>query len=1127
MNFSAYWYKRLFLLSPAFKKRIILRIKLIAIVSLAACMHIYAKGFSQNVSISRNNISLEKLFKKLQDQSGYIFWYESKLLDGRPGVNVHLKDVGLESALGIILEELPLTYQIVDNAVIIKEKKDSGLKPQSLEHGNEKDVVQMPVSGTVRSEQGELLPGVSVVVKDSKQGTMTDEMGAFSLSVTGDDVTLVFSSIGYRTTEVELGNRTNIDVTLYADVQQLNEIVVVGYGTAQKKDLTGSVVRANVEEFRESPNISILQSLQGTVPGLNVGAITRAGTNPGMTIRGRTSISGSNTPLVILDGIIYRGNLVDINPNDIESVDILKDASAAAIYGSQASNGVVILTSKTGKGYRKPIVEYNVSYTRQEVSNKAMLPEDGAGFIRKIGDRFLTESRIGDDMLTMNPEWDPTTQFFGTEILEGYQNGVETNWWKLLTKEHPYIQNHNVSVGGKSEFSSYFFSLGYTDQQNVVLNDTYERYSFRVNLESNVSDWFKVGIQSFLSLNDYSGVSPSIENIVGMPPQASYVDENGEYILQPYRGILNPFLQMDQEDLDRRSNLFGNIYANIDVPFIKGLSYRFNLSQNSIVGKSFNFNPYAQNFTGTGSKSNSSQYLMTADNILSYQRTFGDHSVNGTLVYGVEKRTFESTTARSTLYDNPVLGYNNLSAGQAGLHVANSSGWKETSLYTMLRLGYIYKDKYIFTGTVRRDGFSGFGEDNKFGVFPSAAVAWRLSEEEFLKSNAPSVDDLKLRISYGLNGNRTVGRYQTLAKTESSVALGYLFGDGADAEFGQQISSLANSELKWESTKSLNVGLDFALLHNRLHGSVEVYWANTFDLLYNINIPEINGFTNTPMNIGKLGNWGQELSLTGSPLRNTNLKWDVTVNFSRNRNKVLSILGLDNDGDGKEDDLISSKIFIGHPYGVAYDFNITGMWQLEDYHAGTIPDGFTYGTYKVEDINGDGAYTADADRKIIGYSDPSHRFSVMNNVRYKGWELRFFINSIQGGKKYYYGKPGGSLPNPDNIYKSNMFNFDYWTPENPDARYRQLGYYTVAMGAGFSPYIQRSFVRLQDVTLAYNLPTNLLGKVKISQAKVFINGKNLLTFSDWDGWDPETGTGLNPDAYPLLRGYSIGLNVQF
>ena len=983
------------------------------------------------------------------------------------------------------------------------------------------------VTGTVSDETGMGFPGVRIMIKGTSTGVLSLIDGKYTINVPNNSAVLEFSFIGWATQDVIVGNRTVINIILKEDVQHLEEVVVIGYGTQRKKDLSGSVVRANLDAMEESPNVNLLSALQGLAPGLNIGAVTQAGQNPSISIRGRNSINGTSTPLIVLDGIIYRGDLIDINPNDVESIDVLKDASAAAIYGSQASNGVILITSKTGNaGSPKPTITYSSTFSLQEVSNKDMLPVDGAGFLKKIADRYLSESRIGADMLTMNPDWDPTTHFYGSEILGGYQNGVETNWWKLLTNKNPYIQNHNINVTGKTDQSSYFFSLGYTDQQNVVVNDTYKRYSFRINLDSKITNWMKVGIQSFLSLNDLSGVSPSIGNLVGLPPQVPYQDSEGNYVLQPYRGTLNPFLQMDQQDLDKRMNLFGNIYLDIDIPFVKGLNYRLNYSQNLINARRYNFNGYAQTFRGEGYKRNTNTYSYTVDNILSYRRSFGPHAVNGTLVYGVEERKREETEARARIFDSHLLGYNKLAMGQADQQTATSEAWQEASLYAMLRLGYVYNDRYIFTGTVRRDGFSGFGSNEKFGIFPSAAVAWRISQEKFMEP-VSFIYDLKLRLSYGTNGNRTVDRYQTLARIESTIGNGYLYGDKAPAELGQRVNALANNDLKWETTNSFNYGIDYSLFSNRVFGSIDGYVSKTHDLLYNINIPRMNGFTTIPMNIGKLKNTGIEIAVTGVPVKKKDLTWTVTGNFSLNRNEVVSILGQDNDGDGKEDDLVSNKIFMGHPYGVCYDYNIIGMWQVADHVAGIIPAGFTYGTYKVEDIDGSGTYTADKDRKILGYQDPSYRFSILNTLKYKDFELKFFINSIQGGKKYYYGQPGSSVPNPDNVYSSNMFDFDYWTPENPDARYKQLGYYTVALGESFSPYIQRSFVRLQDVTLSYNIPRSFLNKIKINRARVYVNGKNLLTISDWDGWDPESGSGLSSGSYPVLRSYSIGLNVEF
>ena len=1077
------------------------------------------------VKIEQNNISVKQLIKEIESQTDYLVVFRNQDVDVDKIISFKKTSAKATDLLEEMCRNANINYVFASNYITLSKK-------QAREELGKKKV-----TGIVTDAKGEPIIGANVVETGTTNGIITDIDGRYSLEV-DENATIQFSFIGYLSQSVSVKGKSIVDVKLVDDMQALDEVVVVGYGTAKKSDLAGSVVRADLGTLQESPNISLGSALQGVVPGLNVGAVTEAGKDPDMSIRGRTSISGGNSPLIVLDGIIFRGNMVDINMNDVESIDVLKDASAAAIYGSEASNGVILITSKTGKVMSKPTIEYSGSFSYQQPTNKDMFPEGRDGFLRKIADRFLEESRTGDDMLSANPNWDVTKHLMDGNTLAGYTNGTETDWWGLLTKEMPYIQNHNLSVRGKNELSSYYFSMGYTDQQNLIINDTYRRYNVRVNMDTKITDWLKVGVQSFFTVSDYSGTAPSLETVVGLPPIVAVMDENGEYIKEPYKNTTNPLLQIQQDDVNKRYNLFGNFYADVDIPFVKGLNYRMNFSQNLIEGKEYNYNALGQNYTGSASKKNTSQYNWTVDNIVSYKRTFGKHAINATFVYGVEKRQYEETKAGAVNFSNGILGYNKLQAGQSDLQTAQSGAWQESSLYTMLRAIYSFNDRYIFTGTVRRDGFSGFGKDHKFGVFPSGAFAWRISEEDFFKDRVDWMENLKLRLSYGSNGNRTVGRYQTLAQLGSGAGsvkigdvtydAGYLFGDGASAEQMQWITALSNADLKWETTNTFNMGVDFSALNGRVFGNVDYYVSQTNNLLFNIDIPQINGLEKIPTNIGKLKNHGVEFSVTGVPVQTKDFSWDVTFNFSRNRNKVVSILGIDADGDGKEDDLVANKIFIGKPYGVKYDYNIIGMWQLADKHNGLIPEGFEYGTYKVEDVNNDGKYTADQDRKIIGYEDPAYRFSIQNSFRYKNWELKVFINSVQGGKKYYYGQPASSVPNPDNIYQNNLFNFDYWTPENPDARYRQLGYFSQALGGyTFSPYVQRNFVRLQDVTISYNVPASWLKKFNVNRLKAYVSGKNLLTFTDWDGWDPETGAGLDSSKYPVMRSYSVGLNLEF
>jgi TonB-linked SusC/RagA family outer membrane protein len=1105
------------------KQKVLRIMKLTAIIYFVCLMQVSATVYSQatKFNFKADNDQIIDVLKKIEESSNFRFFYQNEQVDVERRVSVNANNLTVEQILDKIFAGQGISYKVMEDYLILLTPGSNN--SETVTHTVSSLQQQKTASGKVTDSNGQPLPGVTVVIKGTTQGTVTNANGEYTLANITGDATLQFSFVGMKTKEVLVGSQSQINISLEDDIIGLDEVVAIGYGSMKKSDVTGSVVRADLSRLQESPNISIGQSLQGTLPGLNVGAVTTAGSDPFISIRGRNSLSGETSPLIVLDGIIYRGSLVDINPNDIESIDVLKDASAAAIYGSQASNGVMLITSKSVKTMSKPIIEYSGSYTLQESTNNKMRPMDREGFLQLIADRFLEESRTGSDLLQPNPDWDVSKHLMDANAVNGYLAGVDTDWWEMGTKDHPYIQMHNLSIRGRSELSNYYMSIGLTDQQNLVINDTYKRYNVRMNLDSKVTNWLRVGAQSFFTLSDWSGIASLGSSL---PPVTPAVDaETGEYIIYPYKGNLNPTLARQQDNLDKRYNFFANFYTDVDIPFVKGLNYRLNFSQNLIMDKDFTFNPWGAELLGSGNKRNDSQYSWTADHILTYKQTFGKHDINSTLVYGVEKREWERTNAEGSDFSNDVLGYNYLGAADAARQVISSDAWKESSLYAMLRLGYTYNSRYSFTGTIRRDGFSGFGKNDKFALFPSVAAAWRLSEENFIKDNFEWIDNLKLRLSYGSNGNRTVGRYQTLAKMSSTNA--YLYGDEAPAEKGIYLNAMANDNLKWETTKAFNVGLEFSVLNRRLWGDIEYYRSNTSNLLYDVNIPVMNNnISSIPTNIGKLANHGVELTITGTPVKTKDFSWDVTFNYSLNRNEIKRILGIDNDGNGKEDDLVASKIFIGHPYGVCYDFEQIGMWQMADYQAGIIPEGFTYGTYKVRDINEDGKYTAADDRTILGYTDPSYRFSIENVFRYKNWELKAFINSIQGGKDYYYAQPANVLANPDNIYQNNIFKWDYWTPENPNARYRQIGFFTPALGHTYSPYIQRSFVRLQNLTLSYRFPSAMLQKVGINNFKLYLTGTNLFTITDWDGWDPETGSGLGGD-YPLLRTYSLGINFDF
>ena len=991
------------------------------------------------------------------------------------------------------------------------------------------------ISGQVRDlTEGTELPGVNILVKGTSVGTITDVEGNFTLSAPADAETLVFSSVGYETLEVPIDNRSTIDVNLSPDIQSLSEIVVVGYGTQKREDVTGSVVSAPLEAFEEAPNTNILQSLSGSTPGINIGQVATAGEEPDIQIRGQSSINGNQNPLIVLDGVYYRGRLADLNPKDIASVDVLKDASSKAVYGAQAANGVIIITTKSGKSAQKPVISYAGSYTTQSPANE-LTPEGRAGYLRGVRDVDWQNGYLAPDYTQENPDWtiDNSTELF-PPLLAGFAAGNDYNWVDEVT-DPGYITDHQLSVRGSGPNTSYFLSGGYTEQQGWVLNDKYRRITARINVDTEINDWLTIGANTFGSFSDFSGESPNLGQLPQMSPLVTPYDEDGELVVNPLGdNRLNPFLQSASDDRDLRNSLSGIFYANVRIPQIKGLSYRVNFSNNYRWDALSNSSPFDAGQAGRAIKINRSTYDVLLDNIVTYSRELGtNHQLDVTLLYGFNRISFDENQAEGTNIANLALSYN--STEQALNQFISSEAWEERYLYQMARVNYGFRNKYLVTATLRRDGFSGFSENNKFGLFPSAGLGWVLSEENFL-NNVPALNFLKLRASYGINGNLT-SRYSSLARVRSNNETQYVFGDGGGTVNGTDLESLANPNLSWERTAGINIGLDFELLSSRLSGSLDYYQSTTTDLLWNFVLPRITGFENITSNVGEISNTGFEALLNATPVRSDRFSWDLQFNFAANRNRIESLIGLDRDGDGQEDDLIANELFIGEPIGAVYDFVVDGIYQISD--GESIPDGYEAGLYRLRDLNGDGEIKPEDDRQIIGYEEPAYQFGIQNTLRYGGFAFKFFVRSIQGGSSGYLGlnNPWASgYGTPGVAQASNWYSeIDYWSPSNPGATYRRPG----ADGPiGGNRYFARNFFRLQDISLSYSLNSDLIERWGLQELKVYVSGKNLVTLTEWEGWDPETGQGLGStqereddddglrSAVPVLRGFSVGLNIS-
>ena len=964
------------------------------------------------------------------------------------------------------------------------------------------------------------LAGAGVLVQGTSLGTVTDSDGVAEISIPENGIVEV-SMIGYTTQAIPVAGKATLEVMLAEDAVMLDEVVFIGYGTAKKKDLTGSVVKADIETFKYSPNTSIMESLHGTVPGLNIGQVNAAGAEPSIEIRGQVTINGSTDPLIILDGIIYSGRISDLNPSDIESMEVLKDASSKAVYGAQAANGVIIITTKGGSRESAPRITYNGTFAFNEPTIKTKLLNREQWLERILDIDYETAFTRESGYTERNPDWDYTMSQVTPKTRKGIENELEYDWWDACTNPG-HLFKHSVSVSGGSKKASYYLSGSHSDVKGVTMNDLYRRNTLRMNIDVNVTDWLKIGTNTFLAFLDYSGESTNIGNILLMNPVVSpFVSpEDDHWELEPNpTGIktLNPFMQTRSQDLEKKHQVNTDVYGIVDIPWVRGLQYRLNYSYALNASNSGNFNMYKDNLQGHGEKTYGNDYYWLLDNILSYNRSFDRHSVSMTLVYGANRRTHDTTDAQGTGYDSGVLGYNSLEL--ATIQKISSSAYSQSSIYQMGRVSYNYAGRYLFNATIRRDGFSGFAENHKFGWFPSVGIGWVATEEEFMKKLS-WLTHLKLRVSYGRTGNQT-SRYASLARMSSAD---YVFGDGASTSAGTSLTQMANPNLKWETTDELNAGVDFGFLDGRISGSIDYYNSITKDLLWDMAIPSVSGFTEVSTNLGKIRNNGIEVMLAGIPVRTNSFEWSISTAFSANKNRIVTLLGEDNNGDGKEDDLVASGLFIGQPVGTIYGYQIDGMWQVDD----EIPIGWYPGTYKLHDF-GDGEnyeITAAGDRVILGYKEPAFRMGITNSFRYKNFRLSFMFNIVNGGKNGDMAANGGrDYGTPANAETQNEFTFtDFWSPRNPDGIFARTWVTPTIAG---TLYQQRSFVRLQDLSFSYTLGKKLAKKIGADNLAVSVSGKNLLTFTKWIGWDPELGVGAGHSSRPVMRSYSFGIDLTF
>lgn len=1081
------------------------------------------------LDLKMKNTTIEELLQKMEENTSFRFFYQSEDLQNKQHINIDFSQKSVREILDEVLPLLQLRYEVFDNYIAIK-TDDGGFRNKLS------DQEQKSVSGKVTDSSGSPMPGVTVVVKGTMNGTVTNSYGNYSLSNVPPEATLRFSFVGMETQEVTVANQSTINIQMEVDAIGIEEVVAIGYGTMKKSDLTGTVASVKIEDSPLSlfsPQ-NALETLRGEVTGLNISQVTSAGGNPTLEVRGQNSIYGSNTPLIVLDGIIYSGSLSDINPNDIATYDILKDAVSTAIYGARSANGVIVITTKKGKT-EKPVFSFNASTEFKSWQNKPQLM-NGTQYLEIFNEKYRQPHNS-------------VVNLTGSE-LENYENGIETDWLDLIVRTG-IVQNYQLAVSGSAKRINYYLSSSYNDTKNVIIGDDFNRISVLSKLDMDVTDWLNIGMNVNLSRRDYSGFAAGLGNALTLSPWTDpYRDDQGNLEKYPRENsYVNPLWGVNDDTRDN-SNInhlaMLNAHAEVKVPWVKGLSYTINYRTSferrdieNFYHESYYVNEGSEPerysseriqsllIKANGNIQNSKTNAFVLDNIVSYKRKFDKHNIYATLVATRDKESFYQTTIEgSDFSDN-----GNTSLGAWGYYLAkiltsDANSYISTNIGYLGRLNYSYNNKYYISGSVRRDGASVFGENTKWGVFSAVGLAWRISNEDFFYESS-FVNSLKLKLSWGQNGNQGIGPYTTLSTVKNGFAGGsiYEFPDAPESfNYGLYQDRLGNPNLGWETTESVNTGFESVLFNNRAFLDLDFYFSKTTDQLFDRVIPIMSGFNSMKASMGQVDNNGIEITARTVNIKNNNgLNWETSVIAWKNSNKLVHIYGEDLDNDGKEDDDITNNLFIGHSLGAIYGYVQDGIVQ-EDDTAYIALTGSSPGDPKYKDIDGvDGISTSD--RKILGYSKPKFKISVGNTLSYKNLSFYALFSGTFGGKNYYLknNKRAFSSATPSRSSENGIY-LPYWTPKNKSNTYPAVTYNPDSRYRGLQ---SRSYLKLQRVSVSYMFRKQVLDLVGINSLKIFLTAQELFAITKWKGGDPEAGIGVASSAYPVTTNYSIGINLNF
>ena len=1011
---------------------------------------------------------------------------------------------------------------------------------------------QGKLTGTVVDATGEPVIGASVIVKGTSNGTVTDLDGNYTVQNVPEGATLVFSYVGYRTQNIAVAGKSQINVTLEEDKQMLDEVVVVGYGVQRKSDVTGALTRVGEKELNTKPVNNAFEALQGKAAGVDITTSERPGTLGSIAIRGQRSISAGRGPLYVVDGVpLQTGGIETLNPRDIESIDILKDASSTAIYGSRGANGVVLVTTKRGQE-GKMQVSYNGSFTFQKIIDKspAMSASDYITWRRWAKYNQSPDKYTPGDQPTQEQD----KEFFdGDEtawnnILKGWSGGswdgskvTDTDWTEFVTQTG-ITQEHTLSARGGTKNLAGFVSFGYLNNKGTQKGQGYERFNFTASADVKGNKWFKAGgsFTASYSLQKYGyskayGTSSGPTDLYGAAKAIlRYTlpyDENGEIITQPGGSTTNTYSVIDEwtKSTDNRENyrLLGSFYAQIDFGQIweplQGLQWKTQFGPDFRYYRNGNFLDASSisraGGNNTVSRGDGRQLAWTLDNMLLYNKSFKEHTFGLTLLQSASKTNPEPSSISEENVPIPSFLWNNLGAvdvTDSQYKVGIGSGLSESALSSyMARINYAYKDRYLLTASARWDGASVLAEGKKRDFFPSMALGWRMEQEDFMK-DVTWIDQLKLRLGIGVTGNSAVNPYGTLGLI-NSYWMPFSTGNSQilvtnEPYYSSNQVQMPNKNLGWEKTTQWNIGIDFSFLKGRIGGTIDLYTSRTKDLILDMSIPSLSGYPSMKTNVGETKNKGIEVTLNTIPFMTKDFIWNSNLNFAYQKDEIVEL------ANGKQDD-INNAWFIGESINVFFGYEANGLWQESDAAemAKFNENGaaFSAGMVKPVDQNGDYKINAD-DRVILGNKNPRLTAGWSNTFSWKGFEL---ILDLQGRFKYMYSTGGeGQL----GMYQQREIS--YWTPNNTGAEW-QKPIYNQSGGDPYSALLgfkDASFIKIRNLSLAYNFDKAMLKGIGINGLKLYVQGRNLgMLYSSIDFMDLDTG------ATYFNRGFTVGMQVDF